>query len=411
VKTWHVLRYLVGQGHQVILASFTRPEEESFVPFLREMCADVYTIPIRRSRFADVGYWLRSHVSGRPFLIERDDLAEMRRVVQEVLASVPVDCIHADQLTMAQFALPFLTPKKQSIAGITSETATKPTLVFDAHNAVWTIVGRMTHNVPWYLRPVLKLEARRVKKYEGQIVASFDHTLAVTDIDRRYLLEARDTYLNGKSHSGGETTVKGSGDRITTIPIAVDTEGLQPVSRKPGSKNIFTMGTLHYPPNADGIRWFVREVFPMIKQRIPDVSLTITGRNPPADFLQLPQESDGAIQVTGYAPQLLPLLKQAALMVVPVRAGSGMRVRILEAFAYGMPVVTTTVGLEGIDAQAGKDVVVADSPQDFAKEVTNLIQDEAKQADLAMNGRNLAECCYDWKVILQRMEEIYEPAG
>jgi glycosyltransferase involved in cell wall biosynthesis len=135
--------------------------------------------------------------------------------------------------------------------------------------------------------------------------------------------------------------------------------------------------------------------------------LTIAGRKPPADFYQFSEESRGAITITGYVPDLHPLLEESALIVVPVRAGSGMRVRILEAFAQAMPVVTTTVGLEGIEAQPDRDVLVGDTSQDFAAAVIRLLDDESLQAQLAANGRNLAELNYDWKVILNRMEKIY----
>jgi hypothetical protein len=104
VKTWHVLRYLAGLGHRVILASYVRPEEETFVPKLRQLCAEVHTVPIRRSRPADVGYWLRSNFSGRPFLIERDDLPGMRDLVHRLIEERSIDVIHADQLTMTLFA-------------------------------------------------------------------------------------------------------------------------------------------------------------------------------------------------------------------------------------------------------------------------------------------------------------------
>jgi glycosyltransferase involved in cell wall biosynthesis len=100
-------------------------------------------------------------------------------------------------------------------------------------------------------------------------------------------------------------------------------------------------------------------------------------------------------------------MEQAALMVVPVRAGGGMRVRILEAFARAMPVVTTTVGLEGIDAAPGRDVLVADTPPDFARDVLKLLRDEGEAARLAENGRLLATRCYDWQVVLTKMDEIY----
>jgi glycosyltransferase involved in cell wall biosynthesis len=174
--------------------------------------------------------------------------------------------------------------------------------------------------------------------------------------------------------------------------------------------NIVTLGTLHYPPNADGIRWFAMEVFPRISQEFPQATLTIIGKNPPQDFLELAANQPARFTVTGYVPDLVPQLERAAVMVVPVRAGSGMRVRILEALAQGMPIVTTTIGLEGIDAVPGEDVLVADTVEDYATAVARLLIDSELQTRLAVNGRRLAENRYDWRVVLKKMDEVYGDA-
>jgi glycosyltransferase involved in cell wall biosynthesis len=168
------------------------------------------------------------------------------------------------------------------------------------------------------------------------------------------------------------------------------------------------MGTLHYPPNADGIRWFVREVFPLIRKHVPEVTLTIVGKNPPQDLFQLAAKESPRINITGYVTDLKPYMEAAALMVVPVRAGSGMRVRILEAFARAMPVVTTTVGLEGIEASIGEDVLVQDTSAGFASAIVQLLEDESLQAQLATNGRRIAQDRYDWKTGLKGLDDIYE---
>jgi glycosyltransferase involved in cell wall biosynthesis len=179
------------------------------------------------------------------------------------------------------------------------------------------------------------------------------------------------------------------------------------LQRSANSLNLVTLGTLHYPPNADGIRWFLGQVYPAVRHAVPGVSLTIIGKNPPADFRQA-AEADGSIRVTGYVDDLTPYLEQAALMVVPLRAGGGMRVRILEAFARGMPVVTSPVGLEGIEARPGEEVLVADSPEAFAGEVVRLLQDRELRERLAVRGRALAEVRYDWQVVLKAMAEVYQ---
>ena len=410
VKTWHVLRYLAERGHQISLASFVRPDELGHVAALHQVCVEVCTVPIHRSHLADGIYWLRSQVTGRPFLIERDDLQGMRRCVRDLMAHTDFDIIHTDQLTMAQFALsaPHLFSRPGSRSRLRKNSP--PMLVFDAHNAVWTILERMSHTAPFFLKPVANLEARRVKRYEGMLLHTFDHTLAVTEIDRGMLLEAAQFSRNGAVPASNMGDSSAAALPITVVPIAVDTQVLQPVSRVQNSLNVVTLGTLHYPPNADGIRWFAHEVFPRVCREIPQVTLTIIGKNPPQDFQELAANQPDKFIVTGYVPDLVPYLQQAALMVVPVRAGSGMRVRILEALAQGMPIVTTTIGLEGIDAVPGEEVLVADSPEDYAKAVIQLLQDANLQAYLAENGRRLAEKRYDWRVVLQKMDEIYGDA-
>jgi len=379
----------VGQGHSVTLVSFVRPEEVQHIPALQELCNAVYSVPIHRSRVADVGYMVRSYLTGRPFLIERDDLRSMQETVNKRIQEDDFQFIHADQLTMAQFAI-------RSASAFPDK---KPKVIFDAHNAVWTIVERMKENAHFLLKPVLAVEAKRVKQYEGELLKTVDHVLAVTEIDRNLLEEA----LNFSKIKNTDQV-----SHVTVIPIAVDTQKLRPINRRVGSKNIVTLGTLHYPPNADGIRWFFNEVFPLVQQHVPDATLTIIGKTPPRDFIELAERNPGTIKVTGYVDSLVPYLEESALMVVPVRAGGGMRVRILEAFSYAMPVVTTTVGLEGIHGIPDHDVLVADTPTDFANRTIELLEDPSLQEKLSTNGRELATSKYDWQAVLSAMRPIYE---
>lgn len=393
-----------------MLASFVRAEEFQFIPMIEQVCKSVYTVPIKRSRLADAGYLLRSLLSKRPFLIERDDRNGMHKVVQDVMKSARVDCIHADQLTMTQYALPYSERGLKDGSSIIKPNGKgiqwkrRPVLVFDAHNAVWTIVERMRGNLPRLFQPLAGLEAHRVKQYEGQLVSAFDHTLTVTENDRTELLQAAHS-VNGRNV--GEHHTGNLQDSITVAPIAVDTERIQPVSRQAGSKSILTLGSLHYPPNADGIRWFLKRVFPRIKESIPDTHLNIIGKNPPDDLVRLANDDSNSVTIAGYVPDLRPYLQSSAIVVIPVRAGSGMRVRILDAFAYGMPVVTTTVGLEGIEAIPGEHILVADTAQDFARNVINLLRNEDLQAKLSANGRSFVEKHYHFKIALRPLDRIY----
>lgn len=387
VKTWHVLRYLLAQGHHITLVSFVRKDEEKHLEAIRSAGIEVVAVPIKRSRVKDVGFLVRSYLGSGSFLVGRDNLPEMHEAIDRLVKARVYDVIHADQFTMPQFV-----PSRERLPKHCIR-------VFDAHNANWSVMERLKNDAPFYLKPVFALEQKRIKQYEGQIVSQFEYTLAVTEIDRNLLIEAVHS-VHGPENAG---------DHIITIPIAVDTNEIQPVTRAPAELNIVTVGTLHYQPNADGIRWFINEVFPLVRKELPNISLTIIGKNPPADFVHL-AEQDQRVKVTGYVPSLVPYLEQSSLMVVPVRVGGGMRVRILEAFARAVPVVTTTTGLEGIDAQPGQDVLVADQPETFANDVIRLAKDPTLQAALAAKGRQLAETRYDWLKLLNRLSAIYECA-
>jgi len=382
IKTWHVLKYLAERGHSITLVTFVRLEEKKFLPEIRKICENVIPISLRRTKLRDAYSLLISQLKRTPFLIERDYRSSMAGAIKNLLTDEKFDVIHIDQVNMAQF---ILRPN-----GISPDLKT----IFDAHNATWIILERMRSSSPLLLRPFLAQEAKKLKNYELQLVQRVDHVLTVTEFDRSLLLPNSDgDFLKSKIH---------------VIPIAVNTQELQPVERKQNTHQILTIGSLNYPPNADGIRWFLREVFPLVKEKIPNVTLTVIGKNPPKDFFSLAEPFGTDIDITGYVEDLTPYLENSTVMVVPVLAGGGMRVRILEAFARGIPVVTTTIGLEGISAENGSHVLVADDPAEFARKVEHLIETPDEQLRLANNARELVTNLYDWKAVLKKLDQIYQ---
>ncbi len=382
IKTWHVLRYLSENGYSITLLTFVRKEEEKYLPYLHQICERVIAIPIQRSKIRDVLALSKSLLGGSPFLIERDSRPAMTKTAKELLQKELFDVIHIDQVNMAQFIL------ENNGHHTSSKT------IFDAHNATWLILERMRTTAPALMKPIIALEAKKLRNYENQLVQKVDHVLTVTENDRQLLIEnPDDENLKSKFH---------------VIPIAVNTLELRPVERKEGSNQILTIGSLNYPPNADGIRWFLRDIFPEIKKQKPEAALTIIGKNPPKDFFTLASPFRDAIQITGYVEDLTPYLEKSALMVVPVLAGGGMRVRILEAFSRGIPVVTTSIGLEGIAAENGRDVIVEDDPIEFANAVVALLDNPAEQRRLAYNARDLVTTLYDWKAVLQELDKVYQ---
>ncbi len=376
VKTYNVLRYL-SQRHEVHLVCFVRSAAEAAqARALQAWCSGITTVPLRRSPARDALYLGRSLLSGRPFLIERDDAHAMRSTVGRLGAHGAFDAVHADQLSMAQFAVDLPVPLR----------------VLDEHNAVWTIVRRAAGSERWGLRRALaELEWRKLRAYEGAVCRRFDCVTVVSTEDQEALEQAA-----------------GRPFQARVIPIAVDVEALAFTPRGPEARHVMSVATMFYPPNAAGVHWFASEVFPAVRRALPETEFHIIGARPPKSIRRLAAPGRG-IRVDGYVADLEPLLRQCAVLVVPVRAGSGMRVKILEAFARGIPVVSTPIGVEGIEARPGEHLLVADDPEAFAAAVVRLVRDPTAAARLARAGRALVEARYDWRTALGALDEIYQP--
>ncbi len=374
IKTFYVLRHLARQ-HEVILASFIRSEaEREHIPVLLEYCREVHTVPIHRSRWRDGVHFLRSLADSRPFIIARDDDRRMRQAIAGIMERLPIDVVHADQLNMAQYALPLQGSRK----------------VLDAHNAVWTIFRQMERNTPPGPRKLaLGIEWRKLKRYEGEMGRRFDATLAVTEEDRDALIEA------GCPPS-----------RITVIPIAVDTRETRPVERRTDARAILHVGTMYWPPNVEGILWFARQVYPRIREQVPDAPFYVVGTRPPAEIRALETAVPG-VRVTGYVEDLTPYLQESGVFVVPLHVGSGMRVKILTAWAWGIPLVSTSVGCAGIPVHPGEDILIADSPAEFAAAVVRVLREPETARNLSVAGRRYVEEQFDWRVVCRKVDEVY----
>jgi glycosyltransferase involved in cell wall biosynthesis len=373
IKTHYLLRYL-AQHHEVTLVSFVRSAaEQAAARALEGLCRAVYTVPIRRSRVRDAGYLLTSLASARPFLMLRDESAAMRRLIRDLTQREQFDLVHADQLNMAQFGLGSGLP-----------------VVLDEHNAVWTIFERLAKQQHGLKRLLLEWEWRRLRHYEARACRASAAVIAVSGEDRAALLAA------------------GAGEPIAVMPIAVEIAGVEPVCRRRDAHGILSMATMYWPPNVDGVLWFAREVLPIIRDAAPGAPFYVVGARPPAEVRAL--ASDRTIQVTGYVEDPAAYLETSALMVVPLRAGGGMRVKILEALARGIPVVSTTIGAEGIDVTPGEHLLIADEPAAFAAAVARLLHDRALADRLALAGRQHALQRYDWRAVCPTIEPVYRRA-
>ena len=159
---------------------------------------------------------------------------------------------------------------------------------------------------------------------------------------------------------------------------------------------------MDYGPNIDGARYLIEDVVPRLERR--DAYVRIVGANPPAEIGRLAEKSAVRVEVTGFVPDTAPFLESARVLAVSLRAGGGTRLKILEAFARGVPVVTTTLGCEGLGLTHRRDALIADDPLEFARSVNTLLADDALCASLARNGRETATRRFDWRTIGEAAE-------
>lgn len=380
VRAYYVLRYLAEAGHDVHLVSFVRPGDGAqHVEALRRLCGSIETVPIVRSRVRDVRDGLRSLWTGMPFLVLRDDLPSMRAALGRLAAARSFDALHADQLWMAPYGMHDDLPVGMR--------------VLDQHNAVFQVPRRMAeHHRNPVVRTLLHGESTRLAAYEGEACRRFDRVAWVTDEDRRAILPP------------GEDR----GNRDLVIPIATDPSA-RPRMVQSRPFRVTFLGGLHWPPNREGAAWFLDRIWPRVAEAVPTAVLTVMGRDG-AQALPRAQEHR-RVEVTGYVNDPQPYLQDTAVFVVPLKSGAGMRVKILDAWCWGVPIVSTTVGAEGLRAVHDDNLLIADDEATFADAVIRLARDRRTAARLADSGRATVERHYDWRTLYTAWDDVYARAG
>lgn len=225
------------------------------------------------------------------------------------------------------------------------------------------------------------------ERAETQVLRSMDTVLTVTDRDRDEVLAI-------------------GGRQALTLPTGIDTELCRPPEREPEGKRLIYVGAYSHHPNVDAMLWFADEILPLIQAQHPDVELYIVGSAPPPGITALAQRP--AITVTGAVPEIAPYMQSADISIAPLRVGSGIKGKIIEAMAFGRPVVTTPVGAEGMDLTAGDNVLVAGSAGEFAAAVNALLDDRERARSIGRAGRRLVEERHSQTAADQRLLEIYE---
>lgn len=371
LRSWHMLRALAAR-HEVTLLSFVRDDDvpDATGP-LRDTVArlEMFPVPSERSR-AKLGFaLLRGVLGSRPFVVEKYASAEMRARISELLPQV--DIVHVDMLPLAALV-----------------EATRVPIVLNAHNVEHELLQRRIEIETRPLHRVfLRTQVARLKRFEMAVCQRASRILACSETDAKQL------------------ATLASRTPITVVPNGVDTDAIHASHDAPAhSDRMIFVGQMSWFPNRDGMEWFLAEILPRILRAKPNARFALVGKNA---GLHVPAALSANVELLGFVDDLAPVMRDAAVYVVPLRAGSGTRLKVLEAMAFGKAMVTTSIGSEGITLQDGENAIYADDADSFAAAVVRVMNDRDLAVRLGANARAQAVAHYDWKAITSRMLPAY----
>jgi glycosyltransferase involved in cell wall biosynthesis len=374
IRTLGTLKEL-HKRHEIHFAALNDPRNHEGLQRSSEYSTRHFSVPHSapaRKSLGIVPQLAGSFVSAMPLAVSRYYSRKLRHEIDALIAAGRYDCIVCDFLAAA----PNLTDMEQC--------------VLFQHNVETTIWQRHAEQSRSPLKKVFfQMQAKKMEAYERKICRAVKHVIAVSEIDASRM----------KRMFGIET--------VTSVPTGVDVEYFAPRGAAPHLSDIVFCGSMDWLPNVDAVVYFLSEVLPLIRDKLPGATFTIAGRSPDARVLKAVQGLTG-LYVTGKVEDMRPYLWGAKISVVPIRIGGGTRLKIYECMAAGVPVVSTTVGAEGLRYEDGADIVLADDSDGFAAACVRLLTDGAARSAMARNALERAQREFSWEAVSREFEAILE---
>lgn len=373
IRTFHVLQAL-AEEHEVHFVGFTQNEDGfRYKQKLEEFCNTAAIFPLRFRGWRQLLMVLRNLFSTEPLIAQKYHDSDVVFYIQNLISEAGIQLIHFDMLHLAKYRKDF--------------DALPAVLV--NHNVESL---RMLRWAKVESNPLLKLfllyQYLKLKRFERQVCPEFDICTAVSEYDRQFLMEMCD------------------GGRFEVIANGVDASYFSPSGSESTPNKMVWTGSMKSPYNRDAVDFFLNEIWEKIQQRHPEASMTFVGASP-TQTLQQAAKKWNNIEFTGYVDDVRLHVAEASVFVAPMRAGSGTKIKVLNAMAQGKAVVTTTVGAEGIEAEADEEIIIADSAKVFAEKTVYLLQHPEVAKRIGKRARAVIEKKYDWDIIREKIRRLY----
>lgn len=381
IRTYHILKGL-SQEHDVTLVTTADSDRKlRDVPELEKVCRNVSVVSTSPETSAQLGLkLLKNLVSPVPIVVERHYVPAVAQEITRLCAATEFDVVHFDHLDASIYA-----------RHIPASVRT----VLDEHNIVTNQVKTSIAAEPNRLKGLyMQSQLGKTRRYEAATCPTMTRCLVCSDRDKEYLLDMAPA------------------TRISTIPNGVDVEYFQQTSQfreesgRDAPPAMIFVGMLDYGPGGVGGRYFCKEILPLIQEAILDVKFYAVGQNPPR-YLQALAEQNPNVVLTGRVDDIRPYVAKAQVFVVPLQSGSGTRLKILDAMSMGIPVVSTSIGAEGLDVQSGEHLIIADTPHTFSEAVVQLLRDSQLGERMCANAFELVQAHYSWQRVWERLLKSY----
>ncbi|HEX3867597.1 MAG TPA: glycosyltransferase [Gemmatimonadaceae bacterium] len=381
-RTFHLLRH-AAERHEVHLLALNQPRllstpaaVQDATDALAKLCASVRVIPIpaERSRLHRMFAAARAVLGPDPFDVVWLRNTEFRDAAIERL-TMSVDLVHVDTIGLWPVV----------------DTCRRSPIVLGHHNIESELIlRRAAHETGWRAR-ILTRDASKLRKLEQRASARAAMNVVVSSLD------------------GGRLESIAPGAGVEVVDNGVDTEYWRPTTTSAENNGIIFAGTLGWYPNRDAVEFLVSQIWPLLSSSNQGRRLFLVGRDPP-EMARQAAETDPRIQVTGFVPDVRPYMRDAAIALCPIRVGGGTRLKILDALAMAKPLVSTAVGIEGLDLIEGKHYLRAESAAEFVDQIRLLESDSDLRRQLGAAGRQAVVERYDWSVIGRQLDSAYARA-
>jgi sugar transferase (PEP-CTERM/EpsH1 system associated) len=375
IRVYNIIRRLARQ-HRVWLFSMFSPEGTTGVTHMEEFCERVEAIDIpRQNPVFHLPGLMRFAFTGRPLGLKFFESEIQKNKIRELTKEEQFDIVNIEPSHMALYR-----------ESLTPNLHTKQVLGF--HNIAFLQYERLYHFETTTIRKFRAwLHKVEMRHWEASYAKHFDRCTVVSEIERDLLLASNPHLV------------------VNVIPNGVDTKIYRPLSAPDRSApDILFIGSMDCVPVQDAAYYFTKEILPRIQVEISEIELWLVGKNPSPDLMQL---NSAHVHVTGRVDDILPYYQRCAVCVVPLRAGGGTRLKILEAMALGRPVVSTTIGCEGLEVVDGEHLLIADTPEQFSEKTVRLLRDRQLYQYISSNGRRLVEVHYGWDKIADQLMGVY----